>query len=74
MAFKAADQMLEPDPRYADLVVVEAGGVRRLTMDDHYAAIAAIVLMGEAPQERFATRSTAPETSCSTPGLTMTCW
>lgn len=51
LAFKAANQMLEPDPRYADLVVVEAGGVRRLTMDDHHAAIAAIVLMGEAPQE-----------------------
>lgn len=51
MTFKPASRIIEPDPRYRDMRVVESGSARRLTLEDHHAAIASIVLVGEAPQE-----------------------
>lgn len=51
MVFKTLDQMLEPDPRYRDMYVVDTGSARRITKDDHHAAIASIVLTGNAPQD-----------------------
>jgi hypothetical protein len=51
LAFKTVDQMLKPDPRYTDLCVLEAWRARTLSIADHHAAIADIVLTGEAPHD-----------------------
>ena len=50
MAFRAVNQILEPDPRFADLAVFDSAGLRRLSLTDHHAAIARITLKGCAPQ------------------------
>jgi hypothetical protein len=49
MAFKTVESMLEPDPRFADLCVVEDGLTRRMTLADHHKALANIGLAGIAP-------------------------
>lgn len=49
MAFKSVESILQPDPRFADLCVVELGVPRRITLADHHAAIASIRLAGAAP-------------------------
>lgn len=49
MAFRTVDRILEPDPRFADLVA-DSMGLRDLRLIDHHAAIAEITLKGEAPQ------------------------
>lgn len=51
MTFKAANQIFEPDSRYEGLCVIEQGISRHLTLEDHHAVIANIVLGGEAPRE-----------------------
>lgn len=51
MAFKTAHQIFEADPRYQDLCIVQRGATRPLTIQDHHAAIASIVLAGDAPHE-----------------------
>jgi hypothetical protein len=61
MAFKA-----QPDRRFGDLVVVDMGGVHPLTPAVHHTTTQ------RAGHTRSGTRSIAPATSCSTPGLTMT--
>jgi hypothetical protein len=35
MAFKSVESILQPDPRFADLYVVELGVARRITLADH---------------------------------------
>lgn len=50
MAFKTCDQILEADPRFTDLRVLNSAGLRRLSLADHHAAIATISLKGAAPQ------------------------
>lgn len=51
MAFKSVDQILEPDARYAGLVVVDGGGVRPVGLTAHHAAVADVALHGNAPGE-----------------------
>jgi hypothetical protein len=51
MAFKSVESMLQPDPRFADLYVVELGVARRITLADHHAAVARIHLAGAAPAD-----------------------
>jgi hypothetical protein len=51
MAFKAVENILQPDPRFADLCVVENGTVRRMTLADHHGALADISLSGTAPAD-----------------------
>ncbi len=51
MAFKSIVSVLEPDPRFDDLVLVENGTVRRMTLADHHRSVAGIGLSGTAPAE-----------------------
>lgn len=51
MTFKSVESILQPDPRFADLYVVERGVARRITLADHHAAIAGIHLAGAAPAD-----------------------
>ena len=51
MSFKSADEILQPDRRFADLCVVENGVARRMGLADHHGAIASIALNGAAPVE-----------------------
>lgn len=51
MTFKLPDQLLVADPRFAATSVVDQTGVRAMTLDDHYATIAAIRLAGTPPPE-----------------------
>jgi hypothetical protein len=51
MAFKAVENILQPDPRFADLCVVENGMARRMTLADHHAALADVSLAGSAPDD-----------------------
>lgn len=49
MVFKSFDQILQVDPRYTGLVVVDADGVRPIDLRAHYTAVAQVVLQGAAP-------------------------
>ena len=49
MPFKSLDDILQPDPRFADLCIVEGGVARRMTLADHHRAIANINLSETAP-------------------------
>ncbi|WP_027054702.1 hypothetical protein [Mesorhizobium erdmanii] len=49
MAFKTADQILNADPRFGNLVVADAAGVRQLTLADHHATIENISLKSQVP-------------------------
>ena len=51
MVFKSVESILQPDPRFADLYVVELGAARRITLTDHHAAVANIHLAGAAPAD-----------------------
>ena len=51
MAFKSVQSILQPDPRFADLCVVELGASRRITLADHHTAVASIHLAGAAPAD-----------------------
>lgn len=51
MSLKPFEAALAPDSRFADLCVVEEGVARRMTFQDHHAAIADVGLKGEAPAE-----------------------
>ncbi len=54
MAFKSVDTILQPDPRFADLCVVENGTARRMTLADHHRTLANIRLTGAAPADVLA--------------------
>ena len=51
MPFKPLDDILKPDPRFADLCIVENGTARRMTLVDHHGALADISLAGNAPAD-----------------------
>lgn len=51
MPFKSVESILQPDPRFADLYVVELGVARLITLADHHAAVASIHLAGAAPAD-----------------------
>lgn len=51
MPFKSLDDILKPDPRFADLCVVQGGIARRMTLADHHGAIAGISLSDAVPDE-----------------------
>ncbi len=62
MAFKTVESILEPDPRFADLCVVENGQARRMTLADHHKALANIGLAGTAPTDVLAAYDRARNT------------
>jgi hypothetical protein len=49
MIFKSVDSILEPDPRFANLCVVENGVARCMTLADHHAVLAGISLIDLVP-------------------------
>lgn len=51
MPFKSLDDILKPDPRFADLCVVQGGIARRMTLADHHGAIAGISISDAVPDE-----------------------
>lgn len=51
MAYKSVDEILKPDARFDNLVVVEESGWRYMTIGDHHAMIGSVVLSGTAPIE-----------------------
>ena len=51
MPFKSLDDILKPDPRFADLCVVQGGIARRMTLADHHGAIANINISDAVPDE-----------------------
>jgi hypothetical protein len=51
MPLKSLDDILQPDPRFADLCVVADGVARRMTLADHHGAIANINLNETAPDD-----------------------
>lgn len=51
MGLKSVESILQPDPRYADMCVVENGAPRQMTLKDHYATLAAIDLIEYVPNE-----------------------
>ncbi|PHY13920.1 hypothetical protein CSW58_02665 [Caulobacter sp. B11] len=51
MAYKSADEILKPDSRFDNLCVVEAEGVRFMTLADHHRMIGEVALSGSAPTE-----------------------
>ncbi|TAL82097.1 MAG: hypothetical protein EPN75_02940 [Beijerinckiaceae bacterium] len=51
MPFKSLDDILKPDPRFADLCVVQGGIAWRMTLADHHGAIADISLSDAVPGE-----------------------
>jgi hypothetical protein len=51
MVFKTVENILQPDPRFADLCVVENGGARRMTIADHHGALSSVGLTGTAPTD-----------------------
>ncbi|WP_106755020.1 hypothetical protein [Pannonibacter carbonis] len=62
MAFKTVADILEPDPRFADLCVIENGQARRMTLVDHHNALAGIGLAGTAPSDVLAAYDRARNT------------
>ncbi|WP_144161547.1 hypothetical protein [Paraburkholderia sp. BCC1885] len=51
MIFKSVDSILKPDPRFANLCVVENGVARRITLADHHTALAGISLIDLVPRD-----------------------
>jgi len=51
MGFKSVESILQPDPRYADMCVVENGVPRQMTLRDHHATLAGIDLVEHVPNE-----------------------
>ncbi|HKR38405.1 MAG TPA: hypothetical protein VJU59_01800 [Paraburkholderia sp.] len=51
MIFKSVDSILEPDPRFANLCVIENGAARGMTLADHHAALAGISLADLVPED-----------------------
>ena len=51
MAYKSADESLQPDSRFDNLCVVEQSGVRLMQLADHHSMIGDVVLTGSAPTE-----------------------
>jgi hypothetical protein len=51
MAYKTADQILQPDSRFDNLCVVEPSGVRFMNLADHHRMIGDVALTGAAPDE-----------------------
>ena len=51
MPFKSLDDILKPDPRFADLCVVQDGIARRTTLADHYGAVADLSISDAVPGE-----------------------
>lgn len=51
MTFKTAEDILNPDSRFADLCVFENGVPRQITIEDHHRALATIGLSGDVPIE-----------------------
>lgn len=51
MAFKSVDRILQPDPRFTDLCLVENGVARPMTLADHHSTIASITLTDLVPEE-----------------------
>jgi hypothetical protein len=51
MPLKSVDDILQPDPRYADLCIVERGVARRMTLADHHRAIANINVGDAVPDD-----------------------
>lgn len=51
MPFKSVDDILQPDPRFADLCIMEHGAPRRMTLADHHRAIANINLSSTVPND-----------------------
>jgi hypothetical protein len=51
MAYKSADEILQPDSRFDNLCVVEPTGVRFMQLADHHSMIGDIALAGSAPAE-----------------------
>ena len=51
MPFKSFADVLQPDPRLADLCVVREGTVRPITFSDHHGAIEAITLAAPVPED-----------------------
>ncbi|HET6182404.1 MAG TPA: hypothetical protein VFA03_02265 [Acetobacteraceae bacterium] len=51
MPFKPFDDILTPDPRFADRCVVEGGTARRMTLADRHRTIAGINLSDAVPKE-----------------------
>lgn len=49
MAFKSLDTVLQPDPRFVGLCVVENGMARQITLADHHTCLAEIQLNGAVP-------------------------
>lgn len=51
MAIKATEDILQPDPRFANLSIAEDGKLRRMTLADHHAAVANICLSAVTPTD-----------------------
>lgn len=51
MPFKTIENILQPDPRFADLCVVDNGMARRITLTDHHGELAHLSLGGSAPDD-----------------------
>lgn len=51
MAFKSVDNVLQPDPRFSDLQIIENGVARPMTLADHHSALAGIRLTDLVPEE-----------------------
>jgi len=51
MPFKQLDDILLPDPRFADLCIVESGVARRMKLADHHRAIASVNLSNVVPDD-----------------------
>lgn len=70
MAFKSIENILQPDPRFADLCVVENGAACRMTLANHPRALASVGLTGAAPADVVAAfdraRNTIIYASCRT--------
>jgi hypothetical protein len=51
MAYKSADEILQPDSRFDNLCVVEPTGVRFMQLTDHHSMIGDVALGGAVPAE-----------------------
>ena len=51
MAFKSVGSILQPDPRFADLSIVENGVFRPIALADHHSTLAGIRLTDLVPDE-----------------------
>lgn len=51
MTFKPLDKVLQPDPRFVGLRVVENGMARQMTLADHHACLAEIQLNSAVPDD-----------------------